>query len=507
MGVWNAIDWAQAARTISDGVIGLITGLSSTIQSINWSQIGADMWNALVNVVTNIDWSGLVNAALNLLGSALGGSTAIYQGIAQSIWDSLVSGCEKTIKYFESYIEDAGGDVIQGLWNGILDALANVGEWIKSNIFDPFINGFKSAFGINSPSTVMAEQGRFIILGLLEGITNAWKDITQFFSTALSTLQSTLSNAWNNIKSAVSTAWNSIKENITSIVSTISSTVSSKWSNLTSTISSKVDSIKSTISSGFENVRSTMVSRLSSAMDTIKNQGWYSVGSNICSGIADGINAGWNWLKTTVSNLASNLLSAAKSALGIHSPSRLFRDAVGLNIGYGIGEGIEEAEGSIISTVSGVADAIAGEFNANSYSIGNIGMDVDGNIVRGLDNFSDKVTNSFAGLMDRLQTIANSTSFITPGVALGAVVPYNAQAEYASKLHSNGMADGNVQAIVDAITAELIPAVLTGLEAVVSEQRETRQMIGEIEIGDNVIGQAVARYNQKMAVVNGGLIY
>lgn len=129
------------------------------------------------------------------------------------------------------------------------------------------------------------------------------------------------------------------------------------------------------------------------------------------------------------------------------------------------------------------------------------------NIVRGLDNFSDKVTNSFAGLMDRLQTIANSTSFITPGVALGAVVPYNAQAEYASKLHSNGMADGNVQAIVDAITAELIPAVLTGLEAVVSEQRETRQMIGEIEIGDNVIGQAVARYNQKMAVVNGGLIY
>ena len=72
--------------------------------------------------------------------------------------------------------------------------------------------------------------------------------------------------------------------------------------------------------------------------------GWSGVGSNICNGIANGISSGWSWLKNKVSSLASSLLSAAKSALGIHSPSRLFRDEIGLNIGYGVGEGVEASQ-------------------------------------------------------------------------------------------------------------------------------------------------------------------
>ena len=437
-GAWKAIDWAQAARTVSDGVIGVITGLSAVIKNINWAQFGTELWNALVSIISNIDWTGLVNSAFNLLGAALGGASALLMGFGTELWNALVEGCNATYAYFESYIEEAGGNVIQGLWNGILDALSNVGQWIEKNIFDPFIEGFKDAFGIHSPSKVMQEQGEYIILGLLEGITDTWEDIIKFFSTALSSLQSTLSSAWNsikstastawnNVKSTLSTVWNSIKSNISSTVSNIGSTVSSKWNSMKSTISSSVNSIKSTVSSGFNSVKSSITTKLQSAMSTVKGLNWYSVGSNICTGIRNGINAGWSWLRTTVSNLASNLLSAAKRALGIHSPSRLFRDAVGLNIGYGIGEGIESSEGSIIGTVSGVADAIADEFNANSYTIGEIGVDADGNITQGLNSFSDKIAGSFTNLMNRLQAIADSVSFTIPNVVTGAV-PYKAAA-------------------------------------------------------------------------------
>ena len=437
-GAWKAIDWAQAARTVSDGVIGVITGLSAVIKNINWAQFGTELWNALVSIISNIDWTGLVNSAFNLLGAALGGASALLMGFGTELWNALVEGCNATYAYFESYIEEAGGNVIQGLWNGILDALSNVGQWIEKNIFDPFIEGFKDAFGIHSPSKVMQEQGEYIILGLLEGITDTWEDIIKFFSTALSSLQSTLSSAWNsikstastawnNVKSTLSTVWNSIKSNISSTVSNIGSTVSSKWNSMKSTISSSVNSIKSTVSSGFNSVKSSITTKLQSAMSTVKGLNWYSVGSNICTGIRNGINAGWSWLRTTVSNLASNLLSAAKRALGIHSPSRLFRDAVGLNIGYGIGEGIRSSEGSIIGTVSGVADAIADEFNANSYTIGEIGVDADGNITQGLNSFSDKIAGSFTNLMNRLQAIADSVSFTIPNVVTGAV-PYKAAA-------------------------------------------------------------------------------
>lgn len=40
-----------------------------------------------------------------------------------------------------------------------------IGSWIVDNVFKPILDGFKNAFGIHSPSTVMQEQGHYIIEG------------------------------------------------------------------------------------------------------------------------------------------------------------------------------------------------------------------------------------------------------------------------------------------------------------------------------------------------------
>lgn len=84
----------------------------------------------------------------------------------------------------ETAYED-GQFTIEGLLSGIVDALANIGTWINDHIFKPFIDGFKNAFGIHSPSTVMQEQGGFIIEGLLNGICSAWQRVTAFFQPAV----------------------------------------------------------------------------------------------------------------------------------------------------------------------------------------------------------------------------------------------------------------------------------------------------------------------------------
>lgn len=67
------------------------------------------------------------------------------------------------------------------------------------------------------------------------------------------------------------------------------------------------------------------------------------IGSNIVSGIGSGISSGWKWLQDTVSSLASGLFEAAKRALGINSPSKVFAEEVGQWIPPGIGEGVEGA--------------------------------------------------------------------------------------------------------------------------------------------------------------------
>jgi TP901 family phage tail tape measure protein len=69
--------------------------------------------------------------------------------------------------------------------------------------------------------------------------------------------------------------------------------------------------------------------------------GWYNIGANIVQGVVQGIEdwASWAWGK--VEDFANGLLSAAKSFLGINSPSRLFRDTVGRAIPEGVGVGVD----------------------------------------------------------------------------------------------------------------------------------------------------------------------
>lgn len=144
------------------------------------------------------------------------------------------------------------------------------------------------------------------------------------------------------------------------------------------------------------------------------------------------------------------MLSAAKRALGIHSPSRVFRDEVGLNIGYGVGEGVEASEPSILKSVTGVADAIADEMNDGSYTLKEIvpATEVNGAI----ENFTDRITNSFSSMLDRLQAIAESVTFSTPAVA-GGVVPYKA----ATTAASGGTAD--IGTTIEASNDELASVV------------------------------------------------
>ena len=77
---------------------------------------------------------------------------------------------------------------------------------------------------------------------------------------------------------------------------------------------------KETGSKLMEKLKDGLTSMLSNLVSSAKN-----LGKNIVDGIWNGISAGWDWLKEKVGGLASGLFDAAKSALGIASPSKKFR--------------------------------------------------------------------------------------------------------------------------------------------------------------------------------------
>ena len=61
-----------------------------------------------------------------------------------------------------------------------------------------------------------------------------------------------------------------------------------------------------------------------------------------------------------------------------------------------------------------------------------------------------------------------------------------------------------IQEAVALVMEDQTDAILRGFEASVQVQRDILQAVLGIHIGDEVIGQAVSRYQRKLAVMRGG---
>ncbi len=253
----NTIDFVNLGQTISDGIKGVFDFGIAAIEGIDWWTIGEKVRDGLAA----IDWNGIADGFFELLGAAFGGLSAFFGGLLSDA----VSGAQK---YFQKKIEECGGNVVKGIFKGIKDAIVGIAEWIKNHIFTPFMKGFRAAFGIHSPSTVMAEQGGYIIDGLLKGV----KDNISKFLNYIKEIPGRVLKAIGNIKNKVL---------------------------------QKGSDIVSGLKDGFNEKVSTFTSVLGTLPETIRNAipNLFDVGSSIIQNFANGFSSvhipmphiGWDW--------------------------------------------------------------------------------------------------------------------------------------------------------------------------------------------------------------------
>lgn len=187
------IDWAKAGLTVGEAFKAFFGFIATTIENIDWWQIGESVKTFLVN----IDWNGVADAFFEAVGAAMGGLAAFLGGL---IAEEVVSAGE----YFQSKIEEAGGNVVEGILVGICEALVGIGEWIKEHIFKPFLEGFQKAFEIHSPSKVMEGMGSYIVSGLLNGLKEKWSDVVDWITKKIQWVKDKLSGIAGSVKSAFS---------------------------------------------------------------------------------------------------------------------------------------------------------------------------------------------------------------------------------------------------------------------------------------------------------------
>lgn len=182
------VEIEKLARVFFNFITDSINAVSDFLAGTDSYQLGQDLVDFAIRAVTSVDWADLAQAIGRFFGEAFIEALDFMGGLVSRIADYF----EK--KVAEGPFNDVGLNIVYGIYYGIQDAITNVASWIVENVFNPFINGFKSAFGINSPSTVMAEQGGYIIAGLEKGITDAISSVTETTKKILSAIKSTFDN-------------------------------------------------------------------------------------------------------------------------------------------------------------------------------------------------------------------------------------------------------------------------------------------------------------------------
>lgn len=342
-GALGGLNWKLVGKSFGDFLRGAFNEMQEWIAGIDWSGAAHALWQNTKDCIAGIDFASLAQSFFKLLGTAMGAAVSFIATIVSDIWKDITG-------YFQKYLTNDDGtkktgiDWVKGICKGIVEGVKSIGTWIYDNVFKPFIDGFKSAFGIHSSSTVMAEQGGYIIQGLLKGIKDGIGNVLSFIGDFLTGIKDKISDAWDKIKSTASEKWGQIKsvlsgawENIKTtagdvwgkISSTISGiwggiktkasetwsglkiTISQKWSEIKTNTSQTWENIKTTLGNTWQNVKTTASTTWTNLKSTISTA-WSNVKTNtstVWSGIKSSLGTTWSGVKSTASSTWSTLKS------------------------------------------------------------------------------------------------------------------------------------------------------------------------------------------------------
>lgn len=159
-------------------------------------------------------------------------------------------------------------------------------------------------------------------------------DLATSFRNALTAIRTTVETGVDAVKAAFDRVFNSLPAPVRSAFATVSSV----------------------ISGGIGGAVSIIASLGPRAAGAIGNLGGTLVGAgrSLVDGFVQGITGGIQRAASAAANVARAAVDAAKAALDINSPSRVFRDEVGLMLGLGMAEGIDRSAAKVKQSISGL---------------------------------------------------------------------------------------------------------------------------------------------------------
>lgn len=296
-------------------------------------------------------FSGLISTlkdnAQQLLGEVV---KPISDGLTESLLPAAISAIEQLTQGFEengvSGMIQAAGNIVNGLITGIMENapfLISTGMELLSQFWLGIATGLPEL--IVKGFEIVTQLALGIMQNLPQLVTQGSAAITNYVSGLLSALPSVLQSGVQMVLRLVDGIINNLPAIVSAAAQAIARFVASVASNLPQILSTGIKIIGE-LASGLIRAIPNLVGKIPQIISAIKDNflsvDWISVGVNIIKGIASGVASAAGQLVDAAVSAATDALNWVKSKLGIHSPSRVFRDQVGKNMALGIGVGFED---------------------------------------------------------------------------------------------------------------------------------------------------------------------
>lgn len=359
----NAITGLVTVFGILGGPITIVIGVIAALIAIfvllwnkneGFRNFIINAWNAIKTFMVNV-WN-------------------VLKAVASVVWNAILTAITTAVSNVYNFIMIVWNQIVaylQGLWNGIIAIATTVWNLLVTIITTVFTTIMTIVMTIWTAIWTFLQTLWNTIVTVA---TKVWNAITTAISTALQAAWSFVSNIWNTIWSFLSgiltTIWNKVVSIFTQVVSTISDKMSQAWNFIVtkgmqwvSTITSTLINFVNRVIQGFVNVVNKVSQGMTNAVNKIKSfiGDFVSAGADMIRGLIRGIGQMAGQLVDAAKNVAKKALDAAKSALGIHSPSREFMD-VGMYSMLGFVKGIDNHSSKVIRNVSNVADKVVDAF-------------------------------------------------------------------------------------------------------------------------------------------------
>ena len=280
------------------------------------------------------------------------------------IFPRLISGFGSMMPAFLERGRALMDSVSKGLVNGIPNFLAKA---------LPMIQDFTANLRQNAGKFI--DEGIEFIKNLMQGLMNSLPTLIQYLPTIISNIVGVINDNMPKIlKLGVDLLLMLLKGIIQSIPTLIAEfpkilkMILDVWQafDWLSIGRFLINGIGNGIRNLAHSIPNALIDIINTAVRAFTSASWGNIGRNIVSGIANGIWDGASRIIDAAKDVARQALNAAKSFLGIHSPSRKFRDEVGLQVDAGEAQGIIENADMVEDAAAEVAQkALDASMNVN----------------------------------------------------------------------------------------------------------------------------------------------